>query len=68
MMKTKGLGITGTSQKIYVVEVGEIPVRPFFVGVQFQLVFKCRPNRAHPIFREFVRAVLVRSRKIGRMD
>ncbi|MFA7197380.1 MAG: hypothetical protein WC092_07650 [Anaerovoracaceae bacterium] len=36
----------------------EIPANRFFVGVQYHPEFKSRPNRAHPLFRELVRASL----------
>ena len=36
----------------------EIPGHPFYLGVQYHPEFKSRPNRAHPIFREFVKAAL----------
>ena len=29
---------------------------PWFVGVQFHPEFKSRPNKAHPLFRDFVGA------------
>ncbi len=40
------------------VEIVELPknVHPWFVGVQFHPEFKSRPNRAHPLFRDFIRA------------
>jgi CTP synthase len=38
------------------VEAVEIPQNRFFVGVQYHPEFKSRPNKAHPIFREFIKA------------
>jgi CTP synthase len=29
---------------------------PWFIGVQFHPEFKSRPNKAHPLFRDFIRA------------
>ena len=40
------------------VEIVEIPSHPFFVAVQFHPELKSRPNRPHPLFREFVGAAL----------
>lgn len=51
-----GMVITGTSPDNALVETVEIPSQRFFVGVQFHPEFRSRPNKAHPIFREFVRA------------
>lgn len=43
---------------VLLVEAMEIPGHPFYLGVQYHPEFKSRPNRAHPIFREFVKAAL----------
>ncbi len=51
-----GMKITGISPNGVLVEAVEIPKNKFFVGVQYHPEFKSRPNRAHPLFREFVRA------------
>ena len=53
-----GLKITGTSPDGTLVEAVEIPENRFFVGVQYHPEFKSRPNRAHPLFREFIKASL----------
>lgn len=51
-----GMKITGVSPNGVLVEAVEIPSLKFFVGVQYHPEFKSRPNHAHPLFREFVRA------------
>ena len=51
-----GLVISGTSPDGLLVEAVEDPKNRFHVGVQFHPEFKSRPNRAHPLFREFIRA------------
>lgn len=51
-----GMKITGTSPDELLVEAVEIPANKFFVGVQYHPEFKSRPNNAHPLFREFVKA------------
>jgi CTP synthase len=45
------------------VETVEIGDHPFFLGVQYHPEFKSRPNRPHPVFREFVRAAVEKSGK-----
>jgi len=57
-MEAKGMEITGTSPDGRLVEAVEIPKNNFFVGVQYHPEFKSRPNQAHPLFREFVKAAL----------
>ncbi|MBN7773992.1 CTP synthase [Clostridium aminobutyricum] len=53
-----GLVISGTSPDGRLVEAVEIAGRAFHVGVQYHPEFKSRPNKAHPLFREFVKAAL----------
>ncbi len=40
-----------------VIEAMEIPEHKWFVGVQFNPEFKSRPNRAHPLFSDFIRVI-----------
>ena len=58
-----GMDFVGLAPDGNRVEAIEIPANDFFIGVQFHPEFKSRPNRAHPIFREFVRASLERKEK-----
>ncbi len=53
-----GLKITGTNSLTGLAEIIEIPDHPWFVGVQFHPELKSRPTKAHPLFREFVKAAL----------
>ena len=58
-----GLAVTGTSPDGRLVEAVEIPANRFFIGVQYHPEFKSRPNRAHPIFREFIAASLAAQKR-----
>ncbi len=49
---------SGMSPDNKLVEVIELADHPWFVGVQFHPEFKSRPNKPHPLFREFVKAAL----------
>lgn len=49
-----GLSITGLSPDGRLVEMVENQNNRWFVGVQFHPEFKSRPNRPHPLFRDFV--------------
>ncbi len=53
-----GLVISGISPDEKLVETIEVKDHPFYIGVQYHPEFKSRPNRPHPIFREFIRAAL----------
>lgn len=49
-----GLKISGISPDDRLVEMVELEDHPWFVGVQFHPEFKSRPNRVHPLFKDFV--------------
>jgi CTP synthase len=53
-----GLVIAGTSPDDRLVEIIEFKDHPWFVGVQFHPELKSRPNRPHPLFRDFISASL----------
>ncbi|WP_227762629.1 CTP synthase [Zhaonella formicivorans] len=54
----RGLVVSGTSPDDRLVEVIELADHPWFVASQFHPEFKSRPNRPHPLFRDFVGAAL----------
>ena len=49
-----GLKIAGTSPDNRLVEIVEIEKHPWAVGVIYHPEFKSRPNKCHPLFREFI--------------
>ncbi len=53
-----GMVFSGLSPDGRLVEAVELPDKKFFVGVQYHPEFKSRPNHAHPLFRELIRAAL----------
>jgi CTP synthase len=53
-MQEAGLTISGTSPDGTLVEAVEVAGQ-FHVGVQFHPEFKSRPDKAHPLFKEFVK-------------
>jgi CTP synthase len=57
-----GLTFSGTSPDDSLVEIVELSQHPFFVATQFHPEFKSRPNRAHPLFREFIASCLHRAK------
>ncbi|MDR1465581.1 MAG: CTP synthase [Oscillospiraceae bacterium] len=56
LMTAHGMRLTGLSPDKLLVEAVELEGHPWFVGVQYHPEFQSRPNRPHPLFREFVRA------------
>ena len=55
-LKNAGLIISGVNPERDLVETVEIPDHPWMVGGQFHPEFKSRPNKAGPLFREFIKA------------
>ena len=53
-----GLSVTGISPNEKLVEIVEVKDHPWFVGVQFHPEFKSRPNRPHPLFKDFIAAAI----------
>jgi CTP synthase len=55
-----GALFSGINPERDLVEITEITGHPWMLGVQFHPEFKSRPNRAGPLFRDFIGAVLAR--------
>ncbi|EDU38007.1 CTP synthase [Clostridium sporogenes ATCC 15579] len=53
-----GLILSGTSPDDRLVEIVEINNHPWYVAVQFHPELKSRPNKPHPLFKDFVKATL----------
>ena len=61
LLAQKGLCLSGLSPDQSLVETVELTGHPFFLGVQYHPEFKSRPNRPHPVFRQFIKAARMRS-------
>lgn len=57
-LEKKGLLFSGLSPDGNLVEMTELPDHPWFLGCQFHPELKSRAIKAHPLFREFVKAAL----------
>ena len=55
-LEKSGLIFSGVNSDLGVVETIEIKDHPWFVAGQFHPELKSRVNRAHPLFREFIKA------------
>jgi len=56
-----GMVFSGTSPNDRLVEIIELKDHPWFVASQFHPEFRSRPNRPHPLFRDFIRAAATRA-------
>jgi CTP synthase len=57
LLTAGGMVLSGLSPDGRLVEIVELKDHPWFVGSQFHPEFKSRPDRPHPLFRDFVGAV-----------
>ena len=57
-LEKHGLIFSGVSPDRELMEIVEVKDHPFMVGSQFHPEFKSRPNRPHPLFRNFIKAAL----------
>jgi len=63
MLEKAGMTITGINPEKGLAEIIEIDDHPWFLAVQFHPEFKSRPDRPHPLFKDFIGAALKYSPK-----
>jgi CTP synthase len=57
-LEKNGMIISGLNNDLNLVEIIELKNHPWFVATQFHPELKSRVNRAHPLFRDFVKAAV----------
>jgi len=57
-LSENGLLLSGINRELDLVEIVELQDHIWYLGVQFHPEFKSRPNRPHPLFRDFVGAAI----------
>ena len=63
-LKSAGMEIVGLSPDGGLPEIVEIPNHPWFIAVQFHPELKSKPFAPHPLFVDFVRASIEKSRLV----
>ena len=63
-LEAAGLLFSGMSPDGQLPEIVELPEHPWFIGVQFHPELKSRPFAPHPIFTNFIKAAIERSRLV----
>ncbi|MCA1606833.1 MAG: CTP synthase, partial [Acidobacteria bacterium] len=58
LLSKEGLVYSGLSPDGNLVEISELRDHPFMLGSQFHPEFKSRPERPHPLFRDFIQAAV----------
>ncbi|QRN82995.1 CTP synthase [Chloroflexota bacterium] len=64
-LEAAGLVCSGVSPDNRLVEITEVKDHPFMLGTQFHPEFLSRPNRPHPLFSAFIKAVCERAGVCG---
>lgn len=57
-MEKNGFIFAGTLENGSLCEIAEIKDHPWMVGVQFHPEFKSKPTEPHPLFRDFIQAMI----------
>lgn len=62
-MEEAGFNIVGTLEDGDLCEIAEIKGHPWMVGVQFHPEFKSKVTEPHPLFKDFVKAMIAHKKK-----
>ena len=62
-MESKGFFLTGHLENGELCEIAEVAEHPWMVGVQFHPEFKSKPTKPHPLFHDFVRAMIAHGKR-----
>ena len=62
LLEKEGMVFSGIYPKKNLVETVEISEHPYFIAVQYHPEFKSKPDKPHPLFREFITAALKRQK------
>jgi len=58
ILEKNGIIFSGLYKKQDLVEIVELKGHPYFIAVQFHPEFKSKPDSAHPLFRDFIKAAI----------
>jgi CTP synthase len=61
LYESAGLIISGKGAKNHLCEIMELKDHPWMIGVQFHPEFKSKPTHPHPLFKNFIQTLLIRS-------
>lgn len=57
-LEKAGLSFSGVNTKQKLCEIAEIKKHPWMLGAQFHPEFKSKPTEAHPLFKDFAKAMI----------
>ena len=67
ILERHGFIFSGTTPDDRIMQIGELPNHPFFIGSQFHPEFTSRPLRPNPLFKGFIKAC-IDARCKGKME
>ena len=62
-LEKKGLKVSGVNKELNLVEIIELSDHPWYVAGQFHPELKSRLSKAHPLFRDFIKASVINLKK-----
>lgn len=62
-LQQNGLTVSGVMKEEGLCEIAEVAGHPWMVGVQFHPEFTSKPTEPHPLFRDFIRAMITNKQK-----
>jgi CTP synthase len=57
-LEKNGMIISGINDNLNLIEIIELKNHPWFIATQFHPELKSRVNRAHPLFRDFIKTAV----------
>lgn len=63
LSEKKGLQFSGVLENGNLCEIAEVKDHPWMLGVQFHPEFKSKPTQPHPLFRDFIQAMVAHKEK-----
>jgi CTP synthase len=66
-LMSRGMILSGMSPDGQLVEIVELRDHPWFLGSQFHPEFKSRPMDAHPLFKGFIKAALLKRQAVSEL-
>ena len=63
LLEKRGMAFSGIYPKNNLVEIVELKDHPHFIAVQFHPEFKSKPDKVHPLFRDFIKAAIMTQEK-----
>ncbi|MBN2696066.1 MAG: CTP synthase [Bacilli bacterium] len=59
ILEKNGMVFSGVNPETKLIEIIEVKDHPWFVATQFHPEFLSRPEKPHPLFRDFIKSILV---------